>query len=184
MSADEGIDKDASPRMQELQRKWKDEYADIGDRELQKIIAFGDMMKETEPIEISKGFSVTWKPLSNKNDKIYKAKRRQWEAKARQIAASSNDKKITDEQREIDQVYLENMVDDYYAELMELFFNLPRNVYDEMPPSDASLAVEAALHHLRHPLPPKPASPSNAGSPQELAATTLPPKKVSGSTDG
>jgi hypothetical protein len=151
-----------SPVMKEMQDKWKDEYAKIGDVELKKIIEVADQLTETEPYKLTKEVQAFWKPISNKVDKEFRTKRRMWEAHTRTI---SKMKEPSDEE----QTKLEEEVDNYYAALLKEFFDLDRNQYDDLPPSVTSLAVEAALHHLRHPLSPK-VQQSKPGLSQELTS--------------
>jgi hypothetical protein len=168
-------DPDVSPAMKEMQNKWKDEYAKIGDVELKKIIDVADTLTETEPYKLTKEVQAFWKPISNKVDKEYRAKRRMWEAHARTI---SKMKEPSDDE----QSKLEDEVDNYYAGLLKEFFDLDRNQYDDLPPAVTSLAVEAALHHLKHPLSPK-AQASKPGLSQELASSVQ-TRKNSGSAGG
>jgi hypothetical protein len=168
---DENEDDPVSPVMKEMQDKWKDEYAKIGDVELKKIIEVADQLTETEPYKLTKEVQAFWKPISNKQDKEYRTKRRMWEAHARAI---SKMKEPSDDE----QTKLEEEVDNYYAGLLKEFFDLDRNQYDDLPPAVTSLAVEAALHHLKHPLSPK-AMQSKPGLSPELTSSA-PTKKISG----
>ena len=160
---DEDADPEISPAMKEMQNKWKDEYAKIGDVELRKIIDSADSITETEPYKLTNEVQAFWKPISNRLDKEYRNKRRMWEAHARTI---SKMKEPSDEE----QTKLEDEVDNYYAALLKEFFDLDREQYDSLPPAVTSLAVEGALHHLKHPLSPK-AQPSKPGLSQELTSS-------------
>jgi hypothetical protein len=156
---DEGPDADISPAMKEMQNKWKDEYAKIGDVELSKIIEVADSITETEPYKLTKEVQAFWKPISNRVDKEYRTKRRMWESHARAI---SKMKEPSDDE----QSKLEDEVDNYYSGLLQEFFDLDRKQYDDLPPAVTSLAVEAALHHLKHPLSPKAQASKHGLSPE------------------
>ena len=168
---DRDEDSEVSPLMKQMQDKWKDEYAKIGDVELVKIIEVADTLTETEAYKLTKEVQAFWKPISNKLDKEYRTKRRMWEAHARAI---SKMKEPSDDE----QAKLEEEVDNYYAGLLKEFYDLDRSQYDDLPPSVTSLAVEAALHHLKHPLSPK-AQQSKPGLSPELASHG-PTTKISG----
>ena len=72
-------------------------------------------------------------PIKNKKWREMTAKRRQWQAI--QTKGDTDNKSIDD---------LETRINDYYAEMCNIFFGMTRNEYDELPPAETQQAVEVA----------------------------------------
>lgn len=129
-----------SKTFKEIEEKWKDEYSRIGDKELELIVSKADAMVDT--YEFSDKVR-KYTPIKNKKWREMTAKRRQWQTIQQSEDTGKSMKKMDD---------LEDKINDYYAELCNVFYGMTREEYDELPPSETQQAVEVANHKTQHPL--------------------------------
>jgi hypothetical protein len=127
-----------SKTFQEIEEKWKDEYSRIGDYELEQIVSKADSMVDNYKFSDKER---RYTPIKNKKWREMTAKRRQWQAI--QANAGSDTKALES---------LEDRIDDYYAEMCNIYYGMSREEYEELPPSETQQAVEVANHKTQHPL--------------------------------
>lgn len=133
-------EEEKSQTFKQIEEKWKDEYSRIGDKELEVIVSKADSMVDTYQFsdKLRK-----YTPIKNKKWREMTAKRRQWQTLQQSSDTGKSMKKMDD---------LEDKINDYYAELCNVFFGMTREEYDELPPSETQQAVEVANHKTQHPL--------------------------------
>jgi hypothetical protein len=125
--------------MQKLESKWKDVYSEIGDKELEAIIAAAD--KITDTYHFSDNVDRPYHPINNKLWKETTAQRREWqriEGKANPSAKEQNQ--------------FETMKDEYYMRMCSIYFGMTKEEWENLPPAETIMAVEAANHKTQHPL--------------------------------
>lgn len=133
-----------SAKVQEIENKWKDVYSEMGDVELEQIVARAEAM--TDSYEFSDKVR-KYTPIKNKKWREMTAKRRQWQA----IQSKEDNSTTTLAQ-------LEDMINDYYAEMCNIYYGMNRDEYDELTFFETTQAVEVGNHKTLHPLKAKPRS--------------------------
>jgi hypothetical protein len=125
--------------MLKLEDKWKDVYSQIGDKELEAIIAAAD--KITDTYHFSDGVDRQYKPINNKLWKETTAQRREWQ----RIEAKENPSAE-------EQIKFETKRDEYYLRMCSVYFGMSKEEWENLPPAETIMAVEAANHKTQHPL--------------------------------
>lgn len=125
--------------MLKLEDKWKDVYSEIGDKELEAIMSAAE--KITDTYHFSDGVDRPYRPINNKLWKETTAQRREWqkiEAKTNPTAQEQNT--------------FETKRDEYYIRMCSIYFGMTQDEWENLPPAETIMAVEAANHKTQHPL--------------------------------
>lgn len=122
-----------------LEDKWKDVYSQIGDKELEAIMSEAE--KITDTYTFSDGVARPYRPINNKLWKETTAQRREWQ----KLEAKENPS--TQEQNSF-----ESKRDDYYIRMCKIYFDMSKEDWENLPPAETIMAVEAANHKTQHPL--------------------------------
>lgn len=128
-----------SETMLKLEDKWKDMYSQIGDKELEAIISTAEKMEKS--YTFSDGVEREYHPINNRLWKETTQQRRDWqklEAKENPTAQEQNS--------------FETKRDEYYIRMCHIYFNMTKEEWENLPPAETIMAVEAANHKTQHPL--------------------------------
>lgn len=125
--------------MLKLEDKWKDVYSEIGDKELELIIETAS--KITDSYTFSDGVTRTYKPINNKLWKETTSMRREWQ----KIEAKDNPSAQ-------EQSSFETKRDAYYIKMCGIYFGMTQDEWENLPPAETIMLVEAANHKTQHPL--------------------------------
>jgi len=126
---------------EEEARSWKNGYYfELGDQELRLIVWKAESIDDS--YEFSDGKIRSYKPISNLLWKQMTRKKRELQDIQSRI--------IPGDIKSL--VQMEEDVDAYYAKMCEIYFEMSREEYDNLPPAETMLTVKAANHKTIHPL--------------------------------